>query len=42
MIRKHGAKAIKEFTLASFNQFGMHVVVLAAYMDTEEDPLIVV
>jgi hypothetical protein len=23
--------------LASFNQFGMRVVILAAYMDTEED-----
>jgi hypothetical protein len=41
-MRKHGAKAVKEFALASFNQFGMHVIVLAAYMDTEEDPLITV
>jgi hypothetical protein len=37
MMRKHGAKAMREFALASFNQFGMCVVVLAAYMDTEED-----
>jgi hypothetical protein len=37
MMRKHGAKAMREFASASFNQFGMHVVILAAYMDTEED-----
>ena len=38
MMRKHGAKAVKEFVSASFSQFGMRVVVLAAYMDTEEVP----
>ena len=34
---KHGAEAVKEFMEASFNQFGMHVIVLAAYMVTEKD-----
>jgi hypothetical protein len=37
MMRKHGAKAMREFASASFNQFGMRIVVLTAYMDTEED-----
>ena len=37
MMRKHGAKAVREFASASFKQFGMRVVVLAAYMDAEED-----
>ena len=41
MMKKHGAKAVKEFTSASFKQFGMCVVVLAAYMDPEEKPEIV-
>jgi hypothetical protein len=39
---KHGAKAVKEFVEASFNQFGMHVVILAAYIDTEKDAEVVV
>jgi hypothetical protein len=34
---KHGAEAVKEFAEASFNQFGMRVVVLAAYKVTEKD-----
>ena len=37
MMRKHGAKAVREFASASFKQFGMRVVILAAYMDAEED-----
>ena len=34
MIRR-GPRAVKEFTLSAFNQFGMRVVVLAAYLDSE-------
>ena len=35
---KHGTKAIKEFTSTAYNQFGMRVVVLAAFLDDEGDP----
>lgn len=35
---KNGPKAIKEFTSGVYNQFGMRVVVLAAYVDAEGDP----
>lgn len=38
MMAKHGTKAIKEFTSAANNQFGMRVVVLAAYRDSDGDP----
>ena len=38
MMKKHGAKAVEEFASESFRQFGMRVVVLAAYMDPEEKP----
>lgn len=38
MMIKNGPKAIKEFTSGVYNQFGMRVVVLAAYVDAEGDP----
>ena len=38
MMKKHGAKAVEEFASESFRQFGMHVIVLTAYMDPEEKP----
>ena len=37
MMSKNGTKAIKDFMLAAWRQFGMRVVVLAAYVD-DEDP----
>jgi hypothetical protein len=39
-MNKNGARAVKEFTKLSYQQFGMCVVVLAAFMDIEEDPSI--
>jgi hypothetical protein len=38
MMIKHGPRAIKEFASIAYNQFGMRVVVLAAYIDGEGDP----
>jgi len=32
MMKKCGPTAVKEFTSAAWNQFGMHVVVLAVFM----------
>jgi hypothetical protein len=40
MMSKRGPRAIKEFTSSSYNQFGMRVVVLAAFMDSDGDPSI--
>jgi hypothetical protein len=39
MMGKHGTKAIRDFTSAAWRQFGMRVVVLAAYVN-DEDPMI--
>jgi hypothetical protein len=39
-MNKNGAQAVKEFTKLLYQQFGMHVVILAAFMDIEEDPSI--
>jgi hypothetical protein len=36
MMKKHGAKAMKEFTSVVFRQFGMRVVVLGAFMNDGE------
>ena len=36
MMSKHGPKAVKEFTSVAWNQFGMRVVVLAAYLQDGE------
>jgi hypothetical protein len=38
MMAKSGPKAIKEFSSLAYKQFGMRVVVLAAYIDAEGDP----
>ena len=38
MMKKRGPRAIREFTSSSYKQFGMRVVVLAAYVDDEGDP----
>jgi len=38
MMAKHWPQAIKEFTLAAYNQFGMRLVVLAAYTNDEGEP----
>jgi hypothetical protein len=40
MMNKKGPQAVKEFTMSAYNQFGMHVVVLVAFVDTEGDPSI--
>jgi hypothetical protein len=32
MMKKRGPAAVKEFTSAAWNQFGMRVVVLAVFM----------
>ena len=37
---KWGLRAIKEFTLSAYSQFGMQVVVLASYMDENQGPLV--
>jgi len=39
MIRKRRSAAVREFTSAAWNQFGMRVVVLAAFMK-EEGPAV--
>jgi hypothetical protein len=37
MMAKHGPKAIKEFTLSAYSQFGMCVLILAVFIDNEGD-----
>ena len=32
MMDKHGTQAIKDFTLAAYNKFGMRVVIFAAFL----------
>jgi len=32
MMDKHGMQAIKDFTSAAYNKFGMHVVVFAVFL----------
>jgi len=39
MMKKRGPAAVKEFMLAAWNQFGMCVVVLAAFMK-DRHPLV--
>jgi len=41
MMEKHGTKAIKEFTSLAYSQFGMHVVVLAAFTGSKGEPSII-
>jgi hypothetical protein len=38
MLKKHGAQAIREFTSLAYNQMGMRVLVLGAYVDSEGLP----
>lgn len=38
MMAKQGPRAVKEFASSAYNQFGMRVVVLAAFVDGEGDP----
>jgi hypothetical protein len=38
MMSKNGTKAIKEFSSSAYNQFGMRVVVLAAFVDGKGEP----
>jgi hypothetical protein len=38
MMAKNGPKTVKEFTSSVYKQFGMRVVVLAAYLDADGDP----
>jgi hypothetical protein len=35
MMAKHGTKAVKDFTSNVYKEYGMRIVVLAAYVDTE-------
>jgi len=35
MRKKHGIKAIQEFSLMACNQFGMHIVILAAFVNSD-------
>jgi hypothetical protein len=38
MMEKSGCKAIREFTSTSYNQFGMRIIILRAFIDDEGDP----
>ena len=40
MMIKRGPRAIKEFASSAYNQFGMRVVILAAFVGDEGDPSI--
>jgi hypothetical protein len=40
MMLKSGPKAIKEFTSAAYNQFGVRLVILATFLDGEGHPSI--
>jgi hypothetical protein len=40
MMKKHGIKAIKDFTSTAYKQFGMRLVILAAFVDDDGDPAI--
>jgi hypothetical protein len=35
MMAKHGTGAVKDFTSRVYGEFGMRIVILAAYVDTE-------
>jgi hypothetical protein len=37
---KHGKRTMKEFSSAVHNQFGMRIVILAAYVDEDGDSAI--
>lgn len=36
-MKKHGSQAMKDFTSLAYRQFGMRVVILAAYVDSQGD-----
>ena len=38
MMAKNGPRVVREFTSAVNKQFGMHTVVLAAFVDADGDP----
>jgi hypothetical protein len=38
MMARSGPKAVKEFTSSAYKQFGMRVVILAAFADGDGDP----
>ena len=38
MMAKNGPRAVREFTSAINKQFGMHAVVLTAFVDVDGDP----
>ena len=38
MMKNRWPRAIKELTQSAYKQFGMHVVVLVAFLDDEGDP----
>ena len=38
MMKNCGPRVIKEFTQSAYKQFGMHVVVLVAFLDDKGDP----
>jgi hypothetical protein len=38
MMAKNGPKAVREFSSLAYNQFGMRVVVLAAFVDNQGEP----
>jgi hypothetical protein len=40
MMRDHRVKAIKDFTSTAYQQFGMHLVILAAFLNDDDDPAI--
>lgn len=40
MMAKNGPKAVREFTSLAYKEFGMRVVVLAAFLDSQRDPSI--
>jgi hypothetical protein len=40
MMLNRGPRAVKEFTSSVYKQFGMRVVVLGAFIDSDGDPSI--
>lgn len=40
MMKKHGINAIMDFTSMAYKQFGMRLVILAAYLDDDDDPAV--
>jgi len=40
MMKKYAVNAIKDFTSTAYNQFGMRLVILGAFVDDEGEPAI--